>query len=373
MRVSIIITSYNYGRFLGYAVESALRQTHRDVEVVVVDDGSADESPQIIRSFGKRIRAVFKENGGQASAWNAGLPATTGDAVIFLDSDDVLLSSAAEQAAACLENPAVAKVHWPMQVIDRDGSTTGRVVPCGTLSSGDLREQVLREGPEAYAWSPTSGNAWHRAFLERVFPIPAETYRICPDLYLAALVPMFGSVHCIDSPHSLWRVHGRNNTWAEPFQRRLPQLTERWDLACSTLAEHCRARGLDVDVDAWKKNAWCHRVERAARAICSHVPRSTTFTLADGNDWGTDQDFFGRTCRPFVERAGQYWGPPADDEDAIRECRRQCDTGSAFLVIAWPCFWWEQHYPGFVTRLERCGKPLHRDTDLVIFGLNMCL
>src|SRR5437764_4532232 len=95
-QVSIIISSYNYARFLGAAIDSALAQTYPHCEVIVVDDGSTDESRDILASYGTRIVPVFKENGGQASSMNAGVRASKGDVLIFLDSDDLLFPAAAE-------------------------------------------------------------------------------------------------------------------------------------------------------------------------------------------------------------------------------------------------------------------------------------
>jgi len=74
--VTILINNYNYGRFLRQAIDSALNQTHANVDVLVVDDGSTDESRDVIDSYGDRIRSIFKENGGQASTFKAGFPAS---------------------------------------------------------------------------------------------------------------------------------------------------------------------------------------------------------------------------------------------------------------------------------------------------------
>src|SRR5579871_1853260 len=86
--VSILINNYNYDRFLSNAIDSALAQTYPNVEVLVVDDGSTDNSRRIISEYGDRIIAILKENGGQASSFNAGVSAAGGDILCFLDADD---------------------------------------------------------------------------------------------------------------------------------------------------------------------------------------------------------------------------------------------------------------------------------------------
>ena len=73
MRVSIIINNYNYGQYLGSAISSALSQSYSSVEVIVVDDGSTDNSQEVIGNYTKSIVPVVKPNGGQGSAFNEGL------------------------------------------------------------------------------------------------------------------------------------------------------------------------------------------------------------------------------------------------------------------------------------------------------------
>jgi glycosyltransferase involved in cell wall biosynthesis len=83
--VSIIISNYNYGRFLKPCIESVLDQAYPHIEVIVVDDGSTDNSREIIASYGNRLVPVLKENGGQASALNVGFSISHGKIVIFLE------------------------------------------------------------------------------------------------------------------------------------------------------------------------------------------------------------------------------------------------------------------------------------------------
>src|SRR6266446_10892486 len=91
---SVIVNNYNYARFLREAIDSALDQTYRNTEVIVVDDGSTDGSREIIASYGDRIIPVLKENGGQNSALNAGFLLSRGNVMLVLDSDGVVFSTA---------------------------------------------------------------------------------------------------------------------------------------------------------------------------------------------------------------------------------------------------------------------------------------
>src|SRR5687768_17258252 len=120
-RVSVIVNNYNYEQFLGEAIESALAQTYPNTEVVVVDDGSTDDSRKVIESFGNRVVPVFKDNGGQGSAYNAGIRACSGDAITFLDADDTLSPVAMERALELMNSDRIVKVQWSLALTDVEG------------------------------------------------------------------------------------------------------------------------------------------------------------------------------------------------------------------------------------------------------------
>ena len=92
--VSVIIDNYNYDKYITEAIESVLFQTYKDWELIIIDDGSADSSMDIIRRYDSlypdKIQFVAKENGGQASCFNRGFEKSTGDIIAFLDSDDFI-------------------------------------------------------------------------------------------------------------------------------------------------------------------------------------------------------------------------------------------------------------------------------------------
>jgi glycosyltransferase involved in cell wall biosynthesis len=211
--VSIVIDNYNYARFLPYAIDSALQQTYRNIEVIVVDDGSTDGSREIIASYEDRIIPVLKPNGGQASAFNAGFARSRGHVVIFLDADDVLLpATIACVVKAMVDNPDVAKVQYRMHVIDETGAQTGEIKPPEhrTLRSGDLRRHFVTF-PDDMTWMATSGNAFSARVLTEILPIPEEVYVLGADWYLSHITPLFGPVMSLDMVGAYYRMHGANN------------------------------------------------------------------------------------------------------------------------------------------------------------------
>src|SRR5512143_4014499 len=100
--VSVVMPVYNGARYLRQALESALNQTYRPLEIIVVDDGSTDETSAILAEFGSRIRAIRQKNPGSAAARNAALQAAHGEIIAFLDADDLWLPQKLEVQVAYL-------------------------------------------------------------------------------------------------------------------------------------------------------------------------------------------------------------------------------------------------------------------------------
>ncbi len=209
--VDVVIDNHNYARYLTAAVDSALAQTH-PVRVLVVDDGSTDDSLERLAAYGDRIEVLRKPNGGQASALNAGFARCRGEVVVVLDADDVLLPDAVEQAVAAFEADArVTKVQARMEVIDAHGRPTGALKPPAhlPLPRGDLRHAEVAY-PFDLVWLPMSANAYRREALLRILPIPEEEYVRCADWYLNHLTPLLGRVVSLDTIGAQYRVHGAN-------------------------------------------------------------------------------------------------------------------------------------------------------------------
>ncbi len=239
LSVDIVVTSYDYARFLPAAIDSALAQNHPRVRVIVVDDGSSDGSPQIITGYGDRVQPILKANGGQASAFNAALAAGSGDVVLFLDADDELEPHAAGRVAAVLAaEPGLAKVQWRMTAIDGEGRPTGATLPPPglPLPQGDQRAAELAYSFDL-TWMATSGNAFPRRVLERILPMPEAPYRVNADWYLQHLTPLLGPVRSLDEPLSRRRFHGENAYGSDTGQLDLGQLRTTIVTAAATRTE----------------------------------------------------------------------------------------------------------------------------------------
>jgi len=205
VRVSIVINNYNYGEFVERSIESALGQTHPNVEVIVVDDGSSDDSVDKARAFGSRIQLITKSNGGQGSAYNAGFASVTGEIVIFLDADDWLHPNAASEVVAAWHS-GVTKAQYRLAMVNRDGEPNGRYLP-RTMNDSDAMELVRRFG--AYGSPPASGNAFDTQFLRKIMPLDESPWRTAADTVPIVLAPMHGEIVSIPKTLGSYRLHRR--------------------------------------------------------------------------------------------------------------------------------------------------------------------
>ncbi len=204
---TILINNYNYGRFLGKAIESALQQTWSQVQVLVVDDGSSDDSLEVAGRFtGPNYMVLTKPNGGQNSAIAHGLQHAGGDYTIILDSDDWLKPEACEKIAKAIGTQRPNGVHYRLERVDPEGRVIGHY-PLVPFVSRDQRAHVLRRGTIPTA--PTSGNAYRTDFLKEAFGhIQPGTW--FSDGYLAMAAAATDDVAMVDAVLGYYLVHGMN-------------------------------------------------------------------------------------------------------------------------------------------------------------------
>jgi glycosyltransferase involved in cell wall biosynthesis len=120
--VSVIIPNYNYAQYLPQALDSVVAQTYPNVEIIVVDDGSTDESHAILRKYRDRIRLFQQHREGVSVARNRGAQESKGELIAFLDADDLWLPTKLErQVAKFIEDPDIGLVHCGWEAIDKSG------------------------------------------------------------------------------------------------------------------------------------------------------------------------------------------------------------------------------------------------------------
>lgn len=210
--VSVLIDTYNHERFIEQALSSVLSQDFPEDrrEILVVDDGSTDSTPAILRKYEPHIRVLRKSNGGQASAFNFAIPQCRGDIVIFLDADDWWGPGKLRAVVdAFRANPALGIVgHAIYEVFE--GAEQYQLVP------NEGRREFQANAPEGAqffrlhkAFFGTSRMAIRSELLRKIGPVP-ESLRVEADEYLFTLAAVFAPALLLPQLLSYYRIHGSN-------------------------------------------------------------------------------------------------------------------------------------------------------------------
>ena len=256
--ITCVIATHNYGRFVGRAIRSVLGQEGLPagcLEVLVVDDGSTDDTPAVLSSFGDAITTLRQENAGPAVATNRAIRAARGHYIALLDADDEWLPAKLSRQLELFERrPEVALVHGNMELIDDEGNVihpsliekisrlqaSGRVL--GRLLEGNQVQTTLMMRTDAANSLP-----------------PAPSWVGCRDWWIAAHVAAKHEIDAIHEPIARYRMHGANlsqndRPGTEPWLRleerdiRVQRLMMRTlDLGLATLDELAAARLRHVD------------------------------------------------------------------------------------------------------------------------------
>ena len=213
--VSVLIANYNYGHFIGRSLDSLLAQSYPHFEGIVCDDGSTDDSREVVARYASRdarIRLLEKENGGVASALNAAYHASRGDVVCLLDADDFFAPDKLEQVVACFkERPEIGLVLHAMQVVDSREQRRGRLPSYGRCEEGWLAETVCARGGR-WRSMPASALTFRRTVAERLFSIPEASFRSEADGFLVMLAALLTKVAFLPETLASYRLHGANLT-----------------------------------------------------------------------------------------------------------------------------------------------------------------
>jgi glycosyltransferase involved in cell wall biosynthesis len=209
--VTVLIDTYNHELFIKDAINSVLSQDFpsSETEIIVVDDGSTDATPEIVREFEPRVRLLRKANGGQASAFNVGIPGARGTIIAFLDGDDWWAPG--KLTAVCqvfASEPGVGLVGHGLTEVYADGRQRTEVPRELTRfrikSTEDAKAFRMRRG-----FLGTSRMAYRRELLERIGPVP-ETVKFEADEYFFTLAGLFADVMILRDSFTFYRLHDKN-------------------------------------------------------------------------------------------------------------------------------------------------------------------
>jgi glycosyltransferase involved in cell wall biosynthesis len=240
-RVSAIIPVYNGAATIAEAVDSALAQTFRDLEVIVVDDGSTDDTRAILERYGNRIRVVVQHNSGPATARNSAARVANGEYLAFLDADDAWMPTMVERCVAELESdPRFVLAYGNLALIDSDANPLGASLISGEAAHAPTIDEMLKR-----MWPiMTSGVVMRRAAFDQIGGFCEEFKRASyEDIHLWMVARELGPFRYIPETVAMWRFSpfpgklkqsGGNVAAGEIFER---LVRERWGVSAEPLLQ----------------------------------------------------------------------------------------------------------------------------------------
>ncbi len=222
--VSIIINNYNYGSFLVESIKSALNQTYKFIEVIVVDDGSTDNSQEIIHNYGNKIVPVLKENGDHASTFNAGFAVAQGEIICCLDADDKFVLDKINQIVQVFNfHPQIGWCFHPLKLVN---SETEEILGV-TRAFPNLKEDIsnlcdlrtqLKQGAIAFYPPSTSALCFRRSLLQQILPMP-EILKQAADRYLTYSSIFLSPGFFLNQELTIQGIHGSNDGTLQQGQK----------------------------------------------------------------------------------------------------------------------------------------------------------
>ena len=264
--VSVVIPCFNSEAFIRDTIQSALSQTFPAIEIIVVDDGSTDDSARIAEQFGDPVRVIRQANQGESVARNLGIDRARGDWIAFLDADDLWLENKLELQMKAVDSPQVVAVHTNLEFFDQfNFKTEIESVPA------DERYQVENVAIESPFYSPS---AWMvRRNLELRFPIWTQA---AEDLIYTLDLVRLGEIRLVTGPLTRHRRHSASQSLSQTCI-----WPERHRSIQRYLSEHAigiSGESKDRILSAWEtrlislaNHAWRHRDWQAFQAIREHL------------------------------------------------------------------------------------------------------
>lgn len=297
-RVSVIIPVYQGDRFLTEAVESVLNQTYTHYEIIVIDDGSTDNSHKILEPYFDKIHYVFQKNQGVAAARNYGIKIAKGELIAFLDQDDLWCPDKLALQVACFDTqPKLEIVHCGWRRVNAIGETLGEVKAWENVPILDLAGWLQ--------WMPIllSAMMFKRETLERIEGLDTKFKQAC-DVDLVQRLALIGcQTEWVRDILTCYREHDRNDSLNTLLQAKESWAVREQFFARSDIPEPIRQLKNQCCYHtlvwiAWRLYYTDHKVEMAyyLEKSLTYKPYSRTKTVSDWvksfRKYATEYGFF---------------------------------------------------------------------------------
>jgi glycosyltransferase involved in cell wall biosynthesis len=391
-QVTIAIPTYNRSKLLKFCIESTLDQDYKNIQVIVLDNASSDDTEDIVKGFDDpRITYVRNSvNVGLFQNWNRGIEVNKNPYLCLLQDDDVLLPGFVSASCKALcRNSSAAFSFTYASGIDIEGREIGiqnaSGLSEGTVKGLDYLHRIV--AGDDFVIHPTSV-LMRSAALSQVglFDTTHSKHSIDFNLYfrLAAKYDMvFIPEYLVQIRRHKEADHITSTKGCGPVS----MTAERMDAAAYLLQS---SRADDKSYRLWLAQrlldlsmlrsgytsellpdlnlSWFEKREIARRELENMLPEGSTIILID-QDALSWEDFRHHDILPFIGKNGCYWGPPASDAEALLELEKMHPLKARYLVFAWPAFWWFDHYKAFREYLLTHFRCLCKNSRLIIFEL----
>jgi glycosyltransferase involved in cell wall biosynthesis len=397
-KVTVAVPTYNRSGLLKISLESVLTQDYADFRVIVLDNASTDDSEAVVRSFADaRLTYVRNEtNLGLFRNWNRAIAINESPYLTILQDDDAMLPGFIRESVRALDEHAGAAFSVTQA---KSVDINGAPVDLNARYVSDPTPEGLVNGLE-YLHRIVAGNKlivhfssimMRSAALAAIGPFDILHSKDTIDFNLYLRLAAQFDIVFIPKELCQVRAHGgqesRLHYHSDMSTGPVAVVAERVDaigylMRSRRAAEDSYRRWLAdrlLDLSARRSQltqllvptlnvSWTDRVEIARQEIAALIPAEARFILVDEASLGSEVVADGQAI-PFLELDGQDWGPAADNESAIRELERLRRAGAAFIVFAWPAFWWLDYYEGLRDYLGAKFRCALKNSRLVAFDL----
>lgn len=391
-KVTVAIPTYNRAGLLKGCIESVLAQDYPDLCLLVLDNASDDDTEPIVRSLAKQDQRItyirHETNIGFARNWNHIIEVNSSPYLTIVPDDDLILRGFIRESVEALDKHPSAGFSLALaQFIDNNGDVLDQKQETGDMPDGLVNGReymdlciawrgcsiftattMMRAAALAEVGSFDSPHSWNTIDSNLSFRLASRFDIVFLRKELAQIRTHPGQIS--DNPWQKFAVMAESiDAIAYLLQsERAADATYRQQLAERLLAMNARKSESIHHLVPKLYWTWTERLELATQELRALIPPGDTFILVDQDEWG-GQIIPGCHAIPFVERDGQYWGPPTDNETAIKELERMRSAGASFIVFGWQAFWWLYHYDQFNRYLRSNFRCVLKNSRLVAFDL----